>query len=119
MPLYRPTYDVEYDPSQPTVRVSISSGDMMRAELEAAKLKLPERAPFHVTALWLWSALVRLGTEQRRAAEFIADPPEWQPVKDAAGEPSLEPVDPTQDTGASDSSLPVSTGTPDSGLTPS
>lgn len=95
MPLHRPRYLVEYDPDQPPLEVVISSGDMMRAELEAVKMKLPPRAPFHTTALWLWSALVRSGHEERKAAEFVADPPEWEPVKDAAGEPVLEPVDPT------------------------
>lgn len=97
MPLYRPTYLVEYDPTAEPVTVRVGTGDMMRAELEVAKLKLPASAPFHVTALWLWSALVRMGLEERKAGEFIADPPEWEPVKreDGTGEPAVEPVDPT------------------------
>lgn len=115
MPLYRPTYDVEFDPAQPPTRVVVSSGDYLRAELEQAKMKLPDSARFHMTALWIWSALVRAGLEQRRAAEFIADPPEWQPVTDIAGEPELVEVDPTPDTSDSASSSHVSLVTPVTG----
>lgn len=115
MALYRPRYLVEYDPDQPPLEVAISSGDMMRAELEVAKLRLPDKAPFHLTALWLWSALVRTGTETRKAPEFIADPPEFEPIKDDAGKGATTPVDPTADTGESGSASPVSTATPPTG----
>jgi hypothetical protein len=117
MPLYRPTYLVEYDPTAEPITVAVSSGDMMRGELEATKLRLPDKAPFHTTALWLWSALVRAGLEDRKAAEFIADPPEFEPVKRADGEVAVEVVDPTQESGLSDSDVPPPTVTPDSGLT--
>lgn len=117
MALYRPRYLVEYDPDQPPLEVVVSSGDMMRAELEATRLKLPERAPFHLTALWLWSALVRAGIEQRKAAEFIAEPPEWQPVPgQQPGEVATADVDPTTpESGATDSGAQPSTATPGSG----
>lgn len=118
MTLYRPRYLVEYHPDQPPLEVSISSGDMMRAELEAAKQKLPEKTPFHTTALWLWSALVRSGDEQRTAREFVADPPEWEPVKrdDGTGEGATETVDPTTaGHGGSASDAPASTVPPVSG----
>lgn len=116
MPLYRPKYLVEYDPTQPPLEVVVSSGDMMRAELEAHKLKLPEGANFHVTALWLWSALVRSGHEQRKAPEFLTEPPEWQPVRDAQGEAQLAAVDPTSLAhGETASDAPASTAPQSSG----
>lgn len=117
MPLYRPTYLVEYDPTADPIEVSVSSGDMMRGELEATRLKLPDKAPFHTTALWLWSALVRAGLEDRKAAEFIADPPEFEPVKRTDGEVAVQVVDPTQAFGPSDSGAPLPTVTPPSGVT--
>lgn len=116
MPLYRPRFLVEYDPTQPPLEVVVSSGDMMRAELEQAKLNLPATANFHLTALWLWSALVRAGHEQRKAREFIADPPEWDAVKDEDGQAVLAQVDPTQlADGATAYELPAPTGHPSSG----
>jgi hypothetical protein len=120
MPLKRPHYYVEYDPTAEPLTVAVTTGDMMRAELEAKRLSLPPGANVNLTALWLWSALVRLGIEQRPAPEFMADPPEWDPVKDANGQPVMYAVDPTQ-AGAgtpASPSLPT-TVTPDSGLTPS
>jgi hypothetical protein len=90
MPLHRPQYLVEYDPTEEPITVVVSTGDMLRAELELAKLKLAPTAAMHVTALWLWSALVRAGREERRAGEFIADPPEFEPIKDDVA------VDPTR-----------------------
>lgn len=120
MPLYRPRYLVEYDPAQPPIEVVVSSGDMMRAELEAKKLKLPEGTPFHTTALWLWSALVRAGREERVSQAFLADPPEWQPVTTPSGEQDGEQVDPTlPGSGVTDSGAPQYSVTPDSGLTTS
>jgi len=96
MPLHRPTYLVETDPTAEPITVVVGSGDMMRAELEAKRLNVSE-LPFHITALWLWSALVRAGLEDRPAGQFIADPPEWEPVKDrATGEAATTPLDPTQ-----------------------
>jgi hypothetical protein len=119
MALYRPRYHVEYDPTQPPLEVVIGTGDMMRAELEAHRLKLAPNLNFHTTALWLWSALERMGEETRKAGEFLADPPEWEPVKGADGQPELTQVDPTQGgSGETDSDAQLSTVTPDSGLTP-
>lgn len=114
MPLYRPKFLVEYDPTQPPLEVVVSSGDMMRAELEAARMKLPERANFHLTALWLWSALVRSGHEDRKAADFCADPPEWDRAP-ADGDEG-EPVDPTRaEPGETGSASPGSMALPSSG----
>lgn len=95
MALYKPRYLVEYDPGQPPLEVAISSGDMLRAELEAKRLGVSDGLPFHTTVLWLWSALVRAGHETRKAGDFVAAPPEFQPLRDAAGEPELVQVDPT------------------------
>lgn len=116
MPLHRPTYLVETDPTADPIRVVVSSGDMMRAELEAKRLNVSE-LPFHLTALWLWSALVRAGLEERKAPEFIADPPEWEPVKDpATGEAVTTQVDPTQPApGVTASGAQLSTVRPSSG----
>jgi hypothetical protein len=115
MTLYRPKYLVEYDPTQPPREVVVSSGDMLRAELEQRRLKLDGLA-FHLTALWLWAALVRDGVEQRKAAEFIAEPPEFEPVKRPDGQPEEAAVDPTQlESGETDSGVPVSTAPQSSG----
>lgn len=117
MPLYRPRYHVEYDPTQPPLEVTVSSGDMMRAELEADRMKLPAGANFHVTALWLWSALVRAGHEQRTAREFIADPPEWDPIRNPeTGQADMAEVGPTSPApGETVSGAPVFTGLLSSG----
>lgn len=116
MPLHRPKYLVEYDPTADPIEVVVSSGDMMRAELEQGALKLPDRAPFHTTALWLWSALVRAGLEDRKARDFIADPPEWQPVKGDGPNGEAGIVDPTTaEPGATGSAVPGSTAPQSSG----
>lgn len=42
--------------------VVVNHGDQLRAELEAGKLGLPKAGtatPMHLTALWIWAALVR------------------------------------------------------------
>lgn len=95
MPLHRPSYLVELTPDTEPITVVVSSGDQLRAELEQQRLHLPERAPMHTTVLWLWSALVRAGLEDRKAGAFIADPPEWTPVNRPDGSPVLDEVDPT------------------------
>lgn len=109
MPLYRPRYLVELDPATEPEVVTVTSGDMMRAELEYKRLRYPDGLNFTTTALWLWAALVRTGREERKAGEFLADPPEWAPVKDAAGELELAQVDPTMPgSGETDSDAPQS-----------
>lgn len=120
MPLYRPTYLVEYDPTQPPLEVAVASGDMMRAELEAHRLKIPAGANFNTTGLWLWAALVRMGREERRADEFLNDPPEWDPVKRTEEDGTVsgvqELVDPTSpEAGGPASGALLATETPVSG----
>lgn len=95
MPILRPTYQVEL-PDGEVVQVVIASGDQLRAELAQNQLKLPPKAAMHLTVLWIWAAMVRTGLDTRKAGEFIADPPEWEPLKDEAGEPILTAVDPTK-----------------------
>jgi len=112
MTLYRPSYLVELDPNAEPVTVVVSSGDMLRAELEAKRLKV-EGMPLHTTALWLWSALVRAELEDRRAGEFIAEPPEFEPVK---REVAVDPTSP--ESGETDSGALLSSVTPDSGSIP-
>lgn len=107
MPLTRPIFDVWLDlpdelpegteAPEATARVTILSGDQLRAELELSRLKLgaAQLVPMNLTALWLWSALVRLELVNVKAADFLAHPPEWQPVKLPGGQLATATVDPT------------------------
>lgn len=74
-PLKRPAYfawvapdDTDPDTIDPDQLVAhhvvVHHADQLRAELEAGKLGLPKGGtgtPMHLTALWLWAALVRTG----------------------------------------------------------
>lgn len=112
--LSKPTYLVEV--GDEVLTVAIGSGDQLRAELEQQRLNLPAKAAMHLTTLWIWAALVRMGLEDRKAAAFIADPPEWDVLKDESGEAVLTPVDPTRAAlSAIDSSSPTTTVNPATG----
>lgn len=52
--------------------VRINGGDQLRAELEARRHNLgsPKETPMHLTALWLWAALVRMGVYGDKFAAF-------------------------------------------------
>lgn len=52
--------------------VRIRGGDQLRAELEAKRQNLgsPKDSPMHLTALWLWAALVRMGVYSDKFAAF-------------------------------------------------
>lgn len=51
--------------------VVVHHADQLRAELEAAKLKLDARKhPMHVSSLWLWASLVRTERFTGSYAEF-------------------------------------------------
>lgn len=53
--------------------VVVHHADQLRAELEASKLKLDARRfPMHLSSLWLWAAMVRLGTFTDGYREFKA-----------------------------------------------
>lgn len=61
------------DDDAATVHVLVTAGDQLRAELEAGQLGLREagrHTPFHLTALWLWAALVRTGEVSYKFPEF-------------------------------------------------
>lgn len=99
MPLKMPRMEVwlnlpdrELTPDTPPDHVvTITTGDQLRGELEQGKLKLPgmEAAPMNASALWLWAAMARLQLTDLRAGAFLADPPEFAPVRE------LVQVDPT------------------------
>lgn len=114
MPLTRNTYDVWLNlpdreltrDTPPDHTVTTTTGDQMRAELEAKKLKYPpmREAPINHTALWIWSALARQGLTELPAVAFMADPPEFEPDEETKaamrGDVDAAQVDPTEaDTG--------------------
>jgi hypothetical protein len=75
--------------------ILVRNGDQLRAELEAAKLRLPhiKAAPLHATSLWLWAACARLGLTECQAQDFIStELVSYHPVKD--GDESVDPTDP-------------------------
>lgn len=80
-------------------RVMVSSGDQLRAELEAGQRKLPKGGrdtPMHLTVLWLWASMVRTGRFSGGSREFQALCVSYDPERDEAGElAEAEPVDPT------------------------
>lgn len=75
--------------------VAVTSGDQLRAELEAGRQRVELKGnPFHATALWLWAAAVRMGVYERKFGDFRTECVSWEPVErdpDRNG----EPVDPT------------------------
>lgn len=104
----------------------VTGGDRLKAELEAAKLRLPEpsAAPQNTTALWVWCALQREGHLARSVSfvQFREDMLDDFAI--AAGHPLTEgeyPADPTQPAASAepDSSSPATTETPATGSTPS
>ena len=106
MPLTRLTYDIWLNTpgrelttdTPPDHTVLVNSGDQLRAELEAKRLGIPpmREAPLNATALWIWAAMARQGLTELPAVAFMADVPEFEPVRDAAGEPQATEVDPTK-----------------------
>lgn len=117
------------DPDVSVVRVEVTHGDLLRAELEADKQKLPvdpRRAPQQTTTLWLWASLVRskvIDVDYRTfrdgvngtgpvliGIEQVRDP--------ATGQPATVEVPPTgPGTGSPSPSVPGS-GTSTTGSTP-
>lgn len=97
-PLELPEDQLEYH------YVLIGNGDQLRAELEANQLRLKAREnPMHLTNLWLWAALVRMGVVDLKFQAFKArlvsydpdtsrDQPHTDPDADLDG---LDP-DPTE-----------------------
>lgn len=75
-------------------RVLVRTGDQLRAELEATKLRLPaiKTAPLHATALWLWACCARLGLTEAPPLEFIGtELAVYRPVD--GGDDTVDPTD--------------------------
>lgn len=101
--LTRPVYEVWLNPvdvNADPLLVEVTSGDQMRAELEANKLGLPplRDAPLNATGVWIWAAMARLGLTEAKSAQFLAtELGEWRPQVDPqTGEPAGVEVDPTK-----------------------
>lgn len=88
--LSRPTYwawladpdDREGDPTPHLVIVN--AGDQLRAELEAKRHNVGSGKdnPMHLSALWLWAALVRTERYGDKFAAFKDDLVAWDAVED-------------------------------------
>ena len=102
MPLKRPKFEVwtselpDDAPADtpPDHVVLVTSGDQLRAELEAKRIKLPglEEAPLNTAGLWVWASMARQGLTQLKAGEFMANPPEFQPIKGSGGDDEVDPT---------------------------
>jgi hypothetical protein len=78
MSVQRYAFDVLLDDpalGEKELRVEVRAGDRLKAELEAVKQKVsePKLYPQHITALWLWCALVRTGDVEVGFQEFKRD----------------------------------------------
>lgn len=65
--------------------VVVNHGDQLRAELEANKLGLAKAGtgtPMHLTALWIWAALVRTGRFDEKFQEFKVRCISYEPDRD-------------------------------------
>lgn len=103
MPITRSRYLVALNATETTEaaehEVTVTHGDRMRAELEARKHGLPrlDEAPLNHTALWVWCGMVRAGQYAGDFRDFkLRDLDDLEPIRDAEGEPEVEPVDPTR-----------------------
>lgn len=99
MTLQRVLYDVALNTPDGVVvhQVAPTSGDKMRAELEAPKHKLTDTGAYNSTSLNLWAALVREGLVSVGYQEFRNEVlEEFDVVKDANNKPLMVTVDPTQ-----------------------
>lgn len=77
MAVTRYAFDVILDQADQEVemRVEVRAGDRLKAELEAVKQKVPDPKlyPQHITALWLFFALIRTGHVNVGFQEFKRD----------------------------------------------
>lgn len=115
MPLKRSNYEVWLNIEgrelvnglEPDHVVTVTHGDMLRAELEANKLRLPghSEAPINAATLWVWAAMARLGLTQSDYRTWKRDElAELQALRDpATGTPLVSDVDPTQLAASTDS----------------
>lgn len=102
--------------------VEVRQGDIIRAELEGNKRRLPtgDKAAMLATTLWVWAVLQRTGDLSCKWPEFRARCIAVQAVKGADGKAVESDVDPTR-LGRSEqpsSSRPTSAGDPPTGSTP-
>lgn len=85
--LHRPAFHVWMLPEEdPTYHhVTINHADQLRAELESKSQGLgkPQDTPMHLTALWLWAALVRTGRYEQNFATFKTECLAYDPDREA------------------------------------
>lgn len=90
------------DPATFVVSVEVTTGDQLRAELEAGQLGLPlefTKAPTHHTALWLWAALSRMGYTDQKFKDFQGRMLMVARVDDDDDGPGVDPTVQDQPTG--------------------
>lgn len=77
--------------------VVIHSADQLRAELEAKRHGIDQRAnPMHVTVLWLWAAMVRTGDYADKFAAFKTACVSYDPDTDRPGPHTKDDADPDE-----------------------
>jgi hypothetical protein len=113
---------VDQDGTDVEHELTIIHGDQIRAERSARQRgagSLKEAGLTH-TSLWCWHAMVRLELTTLKYEEWIDTVLQLSPVKDAAGAPVSEPVDPTQraELTGPPSSSPASSAASSDGSTP-
>lgn len=86
--LTRPRFDLWAEPDDPGLepaylaRVTITNGDQLLAETQAKGLGIDVKAyPFHLTALWVWAAAVRVDLTSDKFKVFTTRYA-WEGVKD-------------------------------------
>lgn len=103
--LNRPTYWAWItDPTNPDLDpvphlVVVNAGDQLRAELEAHShgIKSAKDAPMHLTALWLWAAMVRTGDYSDKFRAFKDELIAWDvPDDEKEDDDSAGDVVPTE-----------------------
>lgn len=103
--LHRPVYWVwtapegtptDADPDELTAtRVTITAGDQLRAELEGKRHSLDAQThPMHLSVLWIWAAMVRMGATDTKWPVFRETVATYQPEDDA--QPDGAAVTPTE-----------------------
>ena len=130
MPLTQHRYLIALDNLDDVHEVAITPADQLRAETEGNRKGLvePKRQGTLVTLLWLWAASRRTGIvgKDEKFEPFVERLAAWDAVKDEAGDPVVDEVDPTQEAESSTSASssqpasPASTGSgPSSPILPS
>ena len=122
-PLKRPAYwvwispdgvdpDAATDDQLEAHHVVIHHADQLRAELEANKQGLPKGAtstPMHLTALWLWAAMVRLEVFSGGFRDFKSRCVAYDPDKDRDA-PHTDDTDDTDELDAHPTAASMSSG---------